>query len=182
MKMKIGINYNKTINAIMTPIVGLIIMFIIGSFLKGKVVLAIVLLSIAMGIIIFIAIRNIKNVLNYILIDEEEITLFRRNKPVIRIKLADIKSLVLCQQTLQRRGQYHPDQFSNSNLFILINAGTFLKKSWTIRKLRNKMLVNSEKWIAIEFSSNRYAAFKHLLPNCEIETCTIRGSIIRIGD
>ncbi len=182
MKMKIGINNNKTINAMATVVGGPIIISIIWSFIEGEVVLAIVSLSIAMGIIIFIAIRNIKNMLNYILIDEEEITLFRRNKPVIRTKLADIKSLVLCQQTLRHRYEYNPDKFFNTNELILINDGTFLKKDWTIRKLRKKMIVNSEKWIAIEFSSNRYAAFKHLLPNCEIETCTIRGSIIRIGD
>lgn len=173
MKMKICINNNEKIN-IMAILMGGMLIFIEKSS-AYLTLLKIIFPYLVLGVIILAVIRNIPNLFYYILIDGETITLYRGRKPIKQIKLENIKSIVLCQQTFRKQFEFNPNKFFNNNIFILVNDGTFLNKKWAKWSLRKKMLSNSEGWIAIEFSSNRYAAFKHLLPNCEIETCTIYG-------
>ena len=122
---------------------------------------------------ICVVIRYIQYLLYYIKIDCETITLYCGKKIVKQINIADIKSLVLGQYVGSMLGETNPDKFTNSNKFIILNDGTFFNKKWTRRSFRKKKLSADESWIAIEFSAKRYAALKKLLPNCEIETCTI---------
>lgn len=171
--MKLGIKNNEFITY-NVPFLGLISLFSITWAISFDCsVLAIVLLCIGAGSIILTVVTNIPNMLNYILIDDETITLYRHKKPVKQINIADIKSLVLGQYVCSMLGENNPNKFTNSNKFIILNDGTLFNKKWTRRSFKKEILSETEGWIAIEFSAKRYAALKKLLPNCEIETCTI---------
>ncbi len=171
--MKIGIKNNEFINslALFAGIWTLILVIIVICLEKFLAVFAIV--SIGGWESVAALIGAIKNALNYIVIDCETITLYRHKKPVKQINIADIKSLVLGQYVCSMLGENNPDKFTNSNKFIILNDGTLFNKKWTRRSFKKEILSETEGWIAIEFSAKRYAALKKLLPNCEIETCTI---------
>ena len=169
--MKFGIKNNEFINSqvlfagvLMLISIILVILdefvFVLGVCISG-------------GILIDAIIRNIQNLLNYIVIDDETITLYRHKKPLKRINLGEIQSFVLGQYMGRVRGRHIQDKYMNGNIYIIINDGTFFNKKWTKRELRKKILSESEGWIAIEYSANRYAKIKQLLPNCEVETYTL---------
>ena len=169
--MKLGIKNNEFITC-NVPFLGLVSLFSITWAISFDLsVLAIVLLCIGAGSIILTVVTNIPNMLNYILIDDETITLYRHKKPVKQINIADIKSLVLCQHV--GRVRHKASKYINKITYVVINDGNFLEKQWTKRELRKKILSNSEGWIAIEYSANRYAKIKQFLSNCEVETCAI---------
>ncbi len=173
--MKIGFNNNEGINlnALCICAIALYLMAMAIGF--RYTVFAIILLCFAGISIIFTVIRNIQNIQNYILINNEAITLYRRKKPVKRINLADVKSIVLVQYIFSGRGAFNPDKCINTNTYIVLNDGAFFKKEWTKSKFRKRALSDSEGWIAIEFSFKRYAALTKLLPNCEEEKYTLTG-------
>lgn len=170
--MKIGIKNNELINSqVLFEGVLMLISILLVIFLDEPVFVLGVCFS--GGILIDVIIRNIKNLLNYIVIDDKTITLYRHKKPLKRINLGEIQSFVLGQYMGRVRGRHIQDKYMNGNIYIIINDGTFFNKKWTKRELRKKILSDSEGWIAIEYSAKRYAALKKLLPNCETETCTI---------
>ena len=121
--MKFGIKNNEFINSqvlfagvLMLISIILVILdefvFVLGVCISG-------------GILIDAIIRNIQNLLNYIVIDDETITLYRGKKIVKQIDIADIKSLVLGQIVITRRSDFNANKTINSNTHILINEGTF---------------------------------------------------------
>ena len=171
--MKFGIKNNEGLNLKLLFLGVDALVLMIFAICYDYLVLAIVFLLIGGGIITFIIIRNIQNLLNYILSNGKTITLYRNKKPVKQINIADIKSLVIGQYVGKMRRAFNPDRCINSNTYIVINDGTFLYKKWTKQELRKKILSDSDGWIAIDFSFKRYAALKRLLPNCEEEIYTI---------
>ena len=161
-------------------VISMEVFFILFAIMSGYFGADQVTLGVSIGLLclsgvlfIGVVVRYIQYLLYYILIDDETITLYRGKKIVKQINIADIKSLVLGQYVGSMLGETNPDKFTNSNKFIILNDGTFFNKKWTRRSFRKKKLSADESWIAIEFSAKRYAALKKLLPNCEIETCTI---------
>lgn len=169
--MKIGIKNNEAINLLVVFAVVLIPIEIF-YICAGKFAEFVVMSCILAGESVPALIVAIKNALNYIVVDDESITLYRGKKIVKQIDIADIKSLVLGQYVINWK-EFNPNKHTNQNFFIVINDGTFVNKSWTKREFRKNILRNSEGWIAIEYSAKRYAALKKLLPNCEVETYTL---------
>lgn len=175
--MKIGIKNNESINStvVFLGLLIIIILIIISCFgFPERAFGGFVTALFVCGVIFIEAIiKNIQNLLNYIVIDEEVVTFYRRKKPLKRINLGEIQSFVLGQYMGRVRGRHIQDKYMNGNIYIIINDGTFFNKKWTKREFRKNILRNSEGWIAIEYSAKRYAALKKLLPNCEVETYTL---------
>ena len=161
-------------------VISMEVFFILFAIMSGYFGADQVTLGVSIGLLclsgvlfIGVVVRYIQYLLYYILIDDETITLYRGKKIVKQINIADIKSLVLGQIVITRRSDFNANKTINSNTHIVINEGTFFNKKWTRWSFRKKLFSYTEGWIAIEYSAKRYAQIKQLLPNCEIETCTI---------
>ena len=119
--MKIGIKNNEVINTLAVFAGVLMFICVLLVICLGMFILSILFLCISSVFFIDVIISNIQNLLNYIVIDDESITLFRHKKPVKHINLINIHSLVLGQYLLGSFKISKKSQFSNDNIFIVIN-------------------------------------------------------------
>ena len=117
--MKFGIKNNEFINSqvlfagvLMLISIILVILdefvFVLGVCISG-------------GILIDAIIRNIQNLLNYIVIDDETITLYRHKKPLKRINLGEIQSFVLGQYMGRVRGRHIQDKYIKEDKLVEVS-------------------------------------------------------------